>query len=176
MSEKQDRAAGLAVFLKLAAVAGLIGGVLRALFVAPVTALPPADVEIAYLAVDCLLVLALSGMAAGIREFRTSLGLLGYAGAVVGLLIVRSAGRVGDETAVYQLGSEVVALSLAVAGVALMRRKGLARYAGLSWIVSLGLGGAAGLLTQPALLLAAAIFFCVGMILASLDLWGQAEA
>ena len=163
-----------ATLLRLAAVAGIVGAVLRALFVAPVTAISPAEAEIAYLVVDCLLVLALSGLVAGVAEFRTPLGVLGYAGAVIGLLIVRSAGRLGDEAAAYQLGSEVVALSLAVAGVALMRRPGLARGAGLSWIASLGLGAAAGLLNQPALLLAAAVMFCVGMILANLDLWGRA--
>ena len=158
-----------AIFLRLAGLAALIGAALRLTAAFPALRIPGLSGEALYFTVDVLLTLGLVGLFAGIARFRTWLGALGFLGALAGFELIRTGARLGGGDA-YQRGSTVLGLALAIAGVALVQGKGLTRYAGAAWLVSLAVGLAGSVLHWQPAFLVASLFFCLGFALGGIVL------
>jgi hypothetical protein len=124
-----------------------------------------------YLVIDVLLMFALIGLFVSFAQFRTIAGVLGFAGAVIALLIIRTGPRLTGGAEVYTFGATLFTISLALASLSLLRAQGLLRYAAFAWIGSLvvGLLGKA----LPTIFPGAIILFCVGFVLAGLELVRQ---
>ena len=161
--------------LKLAGLAALTGAALRLATAFPNLPIPGLTSEAIYFAIDLLLTLGLIGLFAGTARFRTWLGAVGFAGALAGFELIRTGERLGGAQA-YQNSSTILGLSLAVAGLALAKGRGLARYAGAAWLVSLAVGLAGTLAHRPAGFLVASLFFCLGFVLGGLALLKGPEA
>jgi hypothetical protein len=157
------------ILLRLAGAAALLGAALRVAAAFPAVRLPGLAGEPLYFAVDLLLMLGLVGLFAGISRFRGWLGTLGFVGALAGFALVRTGARLGAIGA-YERSSAILGLSLAVAGLALLGGKGLARYAGGAWIASLAVGLAGTALHMPVGFLVASLLFCLGFGLGGLIL------
>jgi hypothetical protein len=157
------------VLLRLAGLSALTGAALRAAAAFPRLRVPILRPEALYLTIDLLLTLGLIGLFGGIARFRGWLGVLGFVGAVAGLELIRTGERLGGGEA-YQRSSAALALSLAVAGVALVREPGLARYAGGAWIASFVVGLAGTALHWAPAFQAASLLFCAGFALGGLVL------
>ena len=153
-----------AIFLRLAGLAALAGATLRIVAAVPGLQIPGLRQELHYFLVDLLLSLGLVGLFAGVPRFRTWLGVVGFVGALAGFELVRTGERLGGASA-YQRSSALLGLGLAVAGLALIQGRGLTRYAGASWLVSLGIGLAGAALRWPPAFPAASMFFCLGFAL-----------
>jgi hypothetical protein len=121
-----------------------------------------------YVAIDVLLTFALFGLYAGVARFRGVLGTIGFVGAIVALLVIRTGARMLPGADVYALGATLFTVSLAIASLSLVRERGLIRYAAMAWIGSLAFGLAAKVLS--AIYPGAIILFCVGFLLAGLAL------
>lgn len=147
--------------IQLAGVAALAGAGLRVAAAFPSLHIPSLSGEPLYFAVDLLLTLGLIGLLAGVARFRSWLGVLGFAGAVAGFELVRTGARLGGGDA-YQRSSAILALSLAVAGLALVGGKGLSRYVGGAWLASFAIGLLGSLLHWPTGFFAASLLFCLG--------------
>ncbi len=157
------------VLLRLAGLSALTGAGLRIAAAFPSLHIRVLSTEALYLTIDLLLTLGLVGLFAGIAPFRGWLGALGFVGAVTGFELIRTGERLGGADA-YQRSAAILALSLAVAGVALARGPGLARYAGGAWIGSFVVGLAGTALHWPPAFLAASLLFCAGFALGGLVL------
>ena len=143
-----------------AGVLSVLAAAVRLATIIPGWLASPAIAEQIYFGIDLLLTLGLIGMVVELDGFRTPIGMLGFLSALVGLLVIRTGPRLAGASA-YQAGSALIAIGLAMAGVSLVRTRGLARTAGLAWIASLG----AGLIAANGLsvaLTAAAVLFCIG--------------
>jgi hypothetical protein len=147
--------------LQLAGVAALAGAGLRIGAAFPALKIPALNGELLYFTVDLLLTLGLVGLFAGLAGFRTWLGSLGFAGAIAGFELIRTGDRLGGAEA-YQRGSAILALSLAIAGVALARSPGVGRYAGAAWIASLAVGLAGTVFHWAQGFQVASLLFCLG--------------
>ncbi len=163
------------ILLRLAGVAALIGAGLRAAAAFPSVHIPVLSPEALYFTIDLLLTLGLVGLFAGIAAFRGWLGAVGFVGAVAGFELVRTGERLGGADA-YQRSSAILGLALAVAGIALVRGSGLARYAGGAWIASFAVGLAGTALHWPAAFQAASLLFCAGFALGGLALLAETAA
>ncbi len=150
--------------LRAAGLAALAGAVLRSVFLFA----PRLGLEWLYLTVDVLCTAALVGLFAGHQAFRSWVGPIGFVGAMVGFDLIRT-GRLPGGPDPHQPGPTVVAVSLAVCGIALWRAGGLGRWAGLAWISSL-LVGVATLLHPSQGLLFGILLFIVGFGLGGLSL------
>jgi hypothetical protein len=157
------------ILLRFAGLSALTGASLRVAAAFPSLHIPVLSREALYFTIDLLLTLGLVGLFAGIARFRGWLGALGFVGAVAGFELIRTGARLGGAEA-YQRSSAILALSLAVAGVALVRGPGLARYAGGAWIASFVVGLAGTALHWPPAFLAASLLFCAGFALGGLVL------
>jgi hypothetical protein len=147
--------------LQLAGVAALAGAGLRVSAAFPSLRIPGLSGESLYFIVDLLLILGLVGLFTGIASFRGWVGVLGFVGAIAGFAMVRTGDRLGGADA-YQRASAILALSLAVAGLALLRGPGLARYVGAAWLASFAVGLAGTVLHWPQGFLVASLLFCLG--------------
>lgn len=163
-----------ALLLRLAGLAALGGAGLRLAAAFPALRIPGLSGEALYFTVDLLLSLGLVGLFAGSSRFRTWLGALGFAGALAGFELVRTGARLGGPDA-YQRGSAILGLGLAVAGLALVQGKGLTRYAGGAWLISLAVGLAGSALHWPAGFLVASLLFCLGFALGGVALLRGAD-
>ena len=124
--------------------------------------------QVLYVAIDVALTFALIGMFVAWPRFRTTLGALGFVGAIVALLVIRTGQRLAPGVDVYMLGSSVFTISLAIASLSLMREAGLVRYAAFAWIATLVVGLIG--LAVPAISVAAIILFCIGFVLGGVAL------
>lgn len=131
-------------------------------------------VQVLYFVIDVFLTFALIGMFAAWPRFQTVLGALGFIGAVVALLIIRTGPRLLGGGEVYILGSTVFTISLALASLSLVRDQGLVRYAAIAWIGSLVVGLAAKF--APVLYSGAVALFCIGFLLGGVALLGTKRA
>jgi hypothetical protein len=163
-----------AILLRLAGLAALAGAGLRLAAAFPATRIPGLSGEPLYFTVDLLLSLGLVGLFAGSARFRTWLGVLGFAGALAGFELIRTGDRLGGPDA-YQRGSAILGLGLAVAGLALAQGRGLTRYVGGAWLLSLAVGLAGSALHRPAGFLVASLFFCLGFALGGVALLRGAD-
>ncbi len=128
-------------------------------------------VQMLYFIIDVFLTFALIGMFAAWPRFRTVLGALGFAGAIVALLIIRTGPRLAGGAEVYTSGATVFTISMALASLSLLREQGLVRYAAIAWIGSLVVGLAGKAL--PAIFPGAIILFCIGFLLGGVALLRQ---
>src|SRR4051812_37375265 len=102
--------------LRAAGVAAVAGGLLRV--AAPLAArLGPEHAQIAYLAIDVLLTLGLVGVYARFASAVGRVGLIAFATALVGILMVRSQGVVAGA---YMAGAVLWSLAMAALGVRLL--------------------------------------------------------
>jgi hypothetical protein len=158
-----------AALLRLAGLAALACAGLRLAAALPALRIPGLGSEALYFTIDLLLSLGLVGLFAGSSRFRTWLGALGFAGALAGFELIRTGARLGGPDA-YQRGSAILGLGLAVAGLALVQGRGLTRYAGGAWLISLAVGLTGAALHWPAGFLIASLFFCLGFALGGVAL------
>jgi hypothetical protein len=157
------------ILIRLAGLCALGGAGLRVATAFPSVHVPVLGSEALYLTIDLLLTLGLFGLFAGLSRFRGWLGTLGFVGAVAGFALVRTGERLGERDA-YQLASSVLALGLAIAGLALVGCKGIARFAGVAWLASLALGLVGTAVHWGPAFQVASLLFCLGFGLGGLAL------
>jgi hypothetical protein len=157
------------LLFRAAAVAALIGAVLRAVTTLPHLPLDEMGRETLYLGIDVLLIIGLAGLFVGEPRLRGTAGTLGFILAIVGFLLIRTGARVGVLGS-YQVAAALVAIGLALMGVAMLRGGGWPRWAGLAWIAAFVVG-LAGALGATLALAAAGLLVCLGYALAAVALW-----
>lgn len=158
-----------AIALRAAGVAALLGGGAR--IVAAVIPAAPGSVELEalYTAIDGFLLLGLFGFYARRAEA------LGLAGLVAFTLAVCAFSLIGGPDAdpfgfsTYQVGASILALAMALLGVAALVRRSAPPWAPLGWIAALGAGLATGT-GAPWAFTAAGILFGAGFVAAGVEL------
>ena len=153
------------LLVRLGGLAALAGAALRAATAFPRVHIPALGPQALYFTIDLLLTAGLVAIFCGVGRMRTWLGALGGLGALAGLLLIRTGDRLGGADG-YQRGAAVLALGLALAGLAMLGGKGLTRFAGVAWLASFAVGAAGAMLRWPLGFTVASLLFCAGFALA----------
>jgi len=162
--------------LRLAALAAVIGGGLRISAGLVPAMMDAPSRELLYFTVDALLIAGLMGLYLDrSRELGWS-GILGFAIAVLGLLIVRSAQMRVFGIGGYAVGAPVALIGTTLLGVSLALR-GTQRWAAGLWLASLAIGHAASFGAGESWIpLAAGILFGAGFVAAGFALLSPGRA
>jgi len=156
-----------AALLRLSGLAAIGGGLLRAANAFTAGLLDEHTLQISYFATDVLLIFGLIGIYLNCRKSTGVAGLAGFAMAVIGLLLVRSAAVFGS----YAIAAAVTLLGTIILGAAMLADRALPRAAPLLWFASLAFGIAATLAPSLAWANAAAgVAFGLGFIAAGAKL------
>ncbi len=162
--------------LRLGALAAIIGGALRiATGVAPSTMDMPSR-ELLYFVIDALLIAGLMGLYLERRHVLGWSGIIGFAVAVLGLLIVRSAHVRFFGVGGYAVGAPVALIGTTLLGVSLALH-GTQRWAAGLWLASLAIGLAASFGARESWIpLAAGMIFGAGFVAAGFVLLSARRA
>ena len=164
------------LLLRLAGGCAILGAALRLNVAFPTVSVPNLSREALEFAIDALLALGLVGLFAGFQRFRTWAAAAGFVGALLGILLIRTGGRLPLPGGSGQTAATVLALSLAVAGAGLVPGGGVARWMGVGWIAAFALGLAGTLLHWPTGAVAAVALTCAAFALGGAGLVGGAKA
>ena len=119
--------------LHLSAVAAILGGGLR--IVDAFLSNAHGYVQVAYFVTDVTLIFGLCGIYLSHSNRLGLTGLIGFASAITGLLIVRSFGQ-----EVYLVGATVTVLGMVVLSIVMLASRAFPKSAPLLWIASLIVG------------------------------------
>ncbi len=154
--------------LRISALAAMAGGLLRiaGTFAAQLGA---HDAQLIYFATDVLLVAGLLGIYLSRRGVLGAMGFAGFAVALFGILMIRSAELFGG----YAMGAAITITGFVVLGIAMLLAR-MEKTAPILWIASLvlGIAGSALKLDVPAAL--AGVAFGAGFALAGWTLYRRA--
>ena len=155
-----------ATILRLSGVAAIAGGALRIANTLTTHMLDAHALDLTYLATDVFLLLGLTGWYASRAEWLGMSGVVGIVAAVVGLLVIRSAGLFPGYG--YPMGATALLAGLVIMSVpTLARRDGSIVAPGL-WLLSFLCAMAS--IAIPPLAIASAVLFGAGFICAGLQL------
>lgn len=151
----------------LAGAACISGGGLR--IIAPFAqGLEPQAAQLLYLAIDCLLLLGLTGLY-GLEARRLGRsGLATFVVAVIGICIIRSQGAVGEWA--YPVGAAVFGAAMALLGIVALRASVYGRLASASWIAAFAAGALASTVANTVVMTAAGMVFGLGFVFAGVRL------
>ena len=119
---------------RLAGTASILAGLLRAIDSFAFMFLTGSDTDRLFLVTDIFLLFGLIGLYASKHRSIGWAGLAGFAVAIVGIVMVRSAGGIIDA---YVYGAATVAVGVAVLGVAMLAGRTFSPVAPILWIVAL---------------------------------------
>jgi hypothetical protein len=159
--------ASTAVLFRLAGVAAILAGVLRALDAFVFKFLSMHDSEQLFLVTDIFLLFGLIGIYSRVANRVGWGGLAGFAAALVGILLVRSANGIIDA---YVVGATIVAVGVAVMSVGALAARAFPRPAPILWIAALVAGLLAYYIESDWLFQAAGVSFGLGFVMAGAEL------
>jgi ABC-type enterochelin transport system permease subunit len=123
-----------AILFRLAALAAIIGGALRALDAFAFEFLDSDASANLFLATDIFLLFALFGLYARLSQTIGAVGLIGFVVAVIGFVMMRSA---GDNIDAYVAGTATLGVGMVLLGAAIILTRAFPIWAPICWIVSL---------------------------------------
>ena len=159
--------------LRLAALAAILGGIARGVDSFAFEFMDYRDSAILFLATDIALMLSLFGIYGLIAGKAGWLGLGGFVIAFVGFVMVRSA---GDNIDSYVQGATVVAIGMAIFGVAILVARAMSPIAPVLWIVALAAGVFAYFIESDWIFEFAGVAFGLGFVVAGIELFRRAGA
>jgi hypothetical protein len=152
---------------RLAGVAAILAGLLRAIDAFAFMFLTGGDTDKLFLVTDIFLLFALIGIYAHEHRAVGWAGLAGFAVALVGIVMVRSAGASIDA---YVYGAATVAVGMAVLGVAMLVGRAAFRVAPILWIVALAAAVPVYWIESDWLFELAGVAFGLGFVAAGVEL------
>lgn len=156
-----------AMLYRLAGAAAILAGVLRGVDAFAFKFLAMGESDPLFLVTDIALLFALIGIYARVSRAAGWAGLAGFAAALVGILLVRSAGGIIDA---YIIGAAVVAVGVAVLGAAILQTRAFPPVGPILWIVALAAAVPVYWLESDWLFEAAGVAFGLGFIAAGVEL------
>jgi hypothetical protein len=162
-----------ATLLRLAALAAIIGGLLRGVDAFAFEFMTSEASGRLFLATDIFQLFGLIGLYVLVCRAAGWAGLAGFVIAVIGMIMMRSA---GDSIDAYIYGTATDAAGMALLGLALMLRRAFPIWAPILWVVAL-LAGAASFPTESDWSLElASVAFGLGFVLAGAEIFRRAAA
>jgi hypothetical protein len=152
---------------RLAGAAAILAGVLRAIDAFAYRFLGSGEGEQLFLVTDIVLLFALIGLYAHRSRAIGWAGLAGFATAIVGIVLTRSAAGIIDA---YLVGAAIVAVGVAVLGVAILSFRAFSRIGPILWIAALLVGILSWRIESDWLFEAAGVAFGLGFIAAGVEL------
>ena len=156
---------------RLTAIVAVVAGVLRAIDSFAFEFMSSGASEKLFLVTDIFLLLALIGLYARLSGAIGWSGLLGFIVALVGIVMVRSA---GDNIDAYVYGATVVAVGTAIFGATIIAVRAFPVIGPILWIVALIAGVGAYLVESDWAFEFAGVAFGLGFVLAGLNLFRRA--
>ncbi|MGH6982555.1 MAG: hypothetical protein ACREFC_15240 [Stellaceae bacterium] len=156
-----------AILHRLAGAAAIVGGVLRAIDGFAFKFLTAGDSEQLFLVTDIFLLFGLIGVYAAVARDTGWTGMAGFAAAIVGIVLSRSAGGIIDA---YIVGATVCVTGVAVLGASIMARRKGAPAGPVLWILAPILGVVAYAIESDWLFELAGIAFGLGFVLSGVAL------
>jgi hypothetical protein len=158
---------------RLAGAAAILAGVLRAIDTFAFRFLASGDSEQLFLVTDIVLLFALIGLYAHHSRAIGWAGLVGFATAIVGIALTRSAAGIIDA---YVIGAAIVAVGVAVLGVTILVFRSSSRIGPVLWIAALIVGILSWWIESDWLFEVAGVAFGLGFIAAGVQLFRRPAA
>jgi hypothetical protein len=156
--------------LKLSGVAAIAGGALRIANAFTQSTFDEHTLQLLYFATDFFFVLGLMGIYARHNARIGIAGLIGFAVAILGFLVIRSSTLSFFGMGGYKFGATVVLVGLTMMSVCMLLSKSGSRWPALLWLLSLACGVAGSVSGMGVAQIAAGIAFGAGFIVAGIEL------